>query len=373
MPVVLNSQDNEAKVTFSYSFDINLFATPPMPVCGANAINCTIVTDTSVFGRVGVTLTPAGGVFSRTETAGVKEVARINFQSLPNSQPSTPINFVSTPVAGQTFDAANNPLLTTYFNGLIVFAQGLEGDVAGRNAGNGTIDSTDVVQVRRFVTGLDTPVGNFNEFQRADVAPTSTKGNGIIDATDVIQARRYAAGLDAPQSAGGPGAFIPGPIAPPASELASAGREILGGSAKGSSNSRVTLPVEMRAAGDEAALSFTVRYDATKLSNPSVELGEASDGVVLTYNANEPGVIRILIDRTAPYARTSKDPMRLINVSFDVSGKAPAGDTSVTIERGTVSDGAAMPLPTRYTPGTITISRGKSADAISVRSDVDAR
>ncbi|MGB4989712.1 MAG: hypothetical protein WBO10_10795, partial [Pyrinomonadaceae bacterium] len=48
------------------------------------------------------------------------------------------------------------------------------------------------------------PSTNPNEFQRADVAPRSTFGDGVINSGDVIQARRYATGLDPATPAGGP-------------------------------------------------------------------------------------------------------------------------------------------------------------------------
>ena len=55
----------------------------------------------------------------------------------------------------------------------------------------------------------------------------------------------------------------------------------------------------MVANGDEMAVSFIVRYDATRLGNASVELANAPDGAILTANADEPGVIRILVDADA--------------------------------------------------------------------------
>jgi len=105
-----------------------------------------------------------------------KEIAKINFQTLATTAPSTDFAISGDPTPRLAFETGtNNPLLVVYDDpARVVFAQGKEGDVAGRNTGNGVVDATDVVQVRRFVTGLDTPVSNFNEFQRADVAPATT-------------------------------------------------------------------------------------------------------------------------------------------------------------------------------------------------------
>ncbi len=87
-----------------------------------------------------------------------------------------------------------------------VFTQpfGFESDVAPRNTGDGVVITTDVVQMRRFAAGLDTPDPTSNEFQRSDSSPRATFGDGIIDSTDVVQARRYATGLDPLTPAGGP-------------------------------------------------------------------------------------------------------------------------------------------------------------------------
>ncbi|MGH8247729.1 MAG: IPT/TIG domain-containing protein, partial [Gammaproteobacteria bacterium] len=79
---------------------------------------------------------------------------------------------------------------------------GIEGDVAPRSQGNGTVTITDWVQIGRFVSGQDTPSGS--EFQRADTAPRETQGNGALTITDWVQAGRYAAGLDPATPAGGP-------------------------------------------------------------------------------------------------------------------------------------------------------------------------
>ncbi|MEQ1643361.1 MAG: FG-GAP-like repeat-containing protein, partial [Pyrinomonadaceae bacterium] len=121
MPVILNSQDNEATLGYSITYDINPFAQPPTFVCGANAPGCTITNNTTVFGKVGVTITPAGGVFTRPdgtplegpEAAGPKEIARINFQTAVTTLlPSTDFVIGGTPTAVGAKDAANNDLLT---------------------------------------------------------------------------------------------------------------------------------------------------------------------------------------------------------------------------------------------------------------------
>ncbi|MFZ1702337.1 MAG: sulfatase-like hydrolase/transferase [Pyrinomonadaceae bacterium] len=81
---------------------------------------------------------------------------------------------------------------------------GLENDVSSRFEGDGIVISGDVVQMRRFAAGLDSPSIDPNEYQRADSAPRDTLGDGMINSGDVVQTRRYAAGLDPETPAGGP-------------------------------------------------------------------------------------------------------------------------------------------------------------------------
>ncbi|MEQ1642262.1 MAG: Ig-like domain repeat protein [Pyrinomonadaceae bacterium] len=370
MPVVLDSQGNEASVSFTVQYPFNTMATAPTFVCGPQAPGCTITTDTSTLGRVGVTIVPAGGVFSMIEAVegedptAQKQVATMNFTTVATGLPNAAITFVNSPVDLVTRDAASNPLLTRYIDGLIVFAQGLEGDVANRNTGNGAFEAADVVQVRRFVAGLDTPVGTHNEFQRADSAPASVGGDGFLSATDVVQTRRYVAGLDPSRPSAGPGVANSGPIAPPEALREAGSREIRIGSSNASTGSRVSVPVEMVANGDEMAVSFIVRYDATRLGNASVELANSPDGAILTANADEPGVIRILVDAAAAFAR-SREFANLVNISFDVSDKAPTGDTRILIEGSSVSDARATSLGAKATNGVISIA-GPNALSVEI-------
>ncbi|MBK9528294.1 MAG: Ig-like domain repeat protein [Acidobacteria bacterium] len=371
MPVILNSQDNEATLGYSITYDINPFAQPPTFVCGANAPGCTITNNTTVFGKVGVTITPAGGVFTRPdgtplegpEAAGPKEIARINFQTAVTTLlPSTDFTIGNSPVTVSTKDAANNDLLTIFVTpARVVFAQGREGDVAGRNAGNGAYEAADLVQMRRFISGLDIPVTTHNEFQRADTAPAASKGDGTLNATDLVQARRYVAGLDAGQSAGGAGAAAPAPMAPPAPERAEGTTEITIGDAQATNGTRISVPVSMRANGNEVATSFTVSYDETRLTNPNVTLADgAPEGAVLTFGKAEAGYIRVLIDSTAAFGQT-KDA-RLVEISFDVLERAASGNTSLEIEDLVFSDAGANQTRSRATNGTISIAGSIPAD-----------
>ncbi|MEQ1643568.1 MAG: cohesin domain-containing protein, partial [Pyrinomonadaceae bacterium] len=222
-------------------------------------------------------------------------------------------------------------------------------------------EAADLVQMRRFISGLDTPVGTHNEFQRADTAPATSKGDGTLNATDLVQARRYVAGLDAGQSAGGAGAPAPVPMAPPAPDRAEGITEITIGDAQATNNSRISVPVSLRATGNEVATSFTVRYDETRLTNPNVTLADgAPEGAVLTFGKAESGYLRILIDSTTAFGQTRD--ASLVDISFDVLERAPSGNTTIEIEELVFSDANANQTRSRATNGTISIAGSIPAD-----------
>lgn len=228
-----------------------------------------------------------------------------------------------------------------------------------RFTGDGMVISTDVIQIRRFATGLDTPNGDFNEAQRADCAPRASAGDGSINSGDVVQARRYATGLDPLTEAGGP--VAPAPVVEERNALLAGGdydlgREIRVGTAVSTARKTVTVPMEMRAYGDEVAASFTLEYDRANLANPRLTLGEAApDGSVLTVNSTEAGRIGILIDSITPFTASAM-PRVIIMVTFDVqgSGETPIVISSTLAARGTADADGNMVF-TNYVDGIVEI------------------
>ena len=240
---------------------------------------------------------------------------------------------------------------------------GFEADVAPRPNGDGVVLSTDVTQLRRFATGLDTPGVGTNEGQRADSAPRATFGDGFITSGDVVQGRRYATGLDELTPAGGP------LVAPPPAEAARSifgdfyayffGREMRISAEKGSGNGRVTMAVEMVPYGDEVAAGFTLEYDASKLSNPQVKLGDAAPlGSVLTVNTNLAGRIGILVDSGEAFSSSTK-AKRFVIVTFDVAPDAK-GDTKISMTSSlaakVMADAFGNALSARFVGGSVNLS-----------------
>jgi hypothetical protein len=367
VPVVLNSQGNEASLTFSLAYDPAILSSPTV-ACGTDAgAGCPLTVNTNTAGRIGISVDAETGTFA----SGLREVVKVSFNTAATTAPNTPVSFTDTPAVRETSDAGANPLPTGYVDGYVIFAQGIEADVAPRPGGNGTVSATDVSQIRRFAVGLDTFDGLNNEFQRADCAPYATLGNGSLAATDVTQARRYQLGNDPAQPAGGangPASFAP--VAPkqgdaPENATQALPRVVRVINASTSAGSQVTVTLQVDAEGDENNYGFSLDYTTSILSNPVVTIGtDATGGNVLANTSTMPGKIGFSVDfggGTMP----AGNGKQLVTVRFDVAANAPAGQTPLTFSdtpafRET-SNLAAQPLATTYQDGFVTIAGPTSA------------
>lgn len=178
---------------------------------------------------------------------------------------------------------------------------GYEGDIAPRPLGDGAINSTDVIQIRRFATGLDTPNPATNEAQRADTAPRATLGDGVLNSADVIQSRRYAAGLDPLTGAGGTAApnLLEYLFGKTSSNAENRLIKLGFGSALDQSDGVVRVPVYLESQGEVGAISFSVGFDPQVLGNPRLLLPDPSAGdtvVTLNRSLESSGRIGVLID-----------------------------------------------------------------------------
>ena len=286
-----------------------------------------------------------------------------------NTPTATPTNTptatpTGTPTATPTNTPTATPTNTPTATPTPLPGGGFEGDVAPRPTGNGIADATDVVQLRRFATTLDTPDPLTNERQRSDCAPLALNGDGALNAADVVQVRRFAAGLDPLTPTGGPTA--PSGVSETVSSIVDDvyayffGRQMAISSQKAVSGSTITVPVEFTPYGDEVAASFTIEYDAAKLSNPQIVLGDgAREGSALTVNTAAEGRIAVLIDSNEALIASAM-PKRIVMITFDVSPDA-VGEATVSLTDSlaakAVSDAGGNLVSTRYLGGVITITK----------------
>ena len=178
---------------------------------------------------------------------------------------------------------------------------GLEADIAARPKGNGTVDADDLIQVRRFLVGLDAEAAE--EFRRADVAPLETGGDGILQADDVVQTRRYQIGFDSLQKGFGPLKADSKDILAEydltslfedrskIDELFSQ-REVQVISEKAKAGETVEVTIAVDTLGDEGSYAFSLNYDEKLLSNPQVRIGEAGGDVLADGTGRNDGNLR---------------------------------------------------------------------------------
>jgi uncharacterized protein (TIGR03437 family) len=282
---------------------------------GSDAAGATLNTNASQAsqGRYGVTLSLPGG---QTFGAGARKILNVTFTIAANtSAPSSNVGFGDQPVSREISDPNASPLPSIYTPGAITITQGVEADVAPRPTGNGSVTTTDWVQVGRFVGGLDTITPA--EFQRADCAPrladngvTPILGDGLLSVRDWVQAGRYAAGLDPPTGAGGPTAqasaslfFSPSLIdwRRRDNPLDATGSRVLRLTRDSYGVSRThSVAVELDAAGDESALGFSLTFDPARWRLVSIAAGRDARAAQFVFNANDAAIGRVGVVMALP-------------------------------------------------------------------------
>ena len=374
VPVSLVSQGNEEGFSFSLSYDSNLLSNPSV-ACGSDAAGCVITTN-SGSGAIGIVIDNV------TFAAGTRQIATVTFNTTanpPNTASNTPVGFVNSPTPKSVSNGNGDPLPSMYVDGLVIFAQNLECDVAARFTGDGDVLTNDITIMRQFVARNILPNDQYNEFQRADCGPRGTSGDGQILSNDLIQTRRYAARNDALQPAAGPTQEIPAftertfqvketnvysatmaaPVVHVVSQTSSRG-------------ATVVVPVEVDVSSDVVGFSFSVEFDRTKLLYQSAALGSGVPaGSVLTLNTNklvpadssDPiGKLGIVVDSGNMFANGTR---QIVTVTFTVASNAPTGLTPVTISADptpkSTSDSQGNLITTTYTDGNVNIAPPTSA------------
>lgn len=316
------------------------------------------------------TLTQSGGNYAITKSVvsgGGATSSGGNF---------TVVSTVGQPVAGGALTNGQYAVTSGFWSFTVnpAAGTGLEGDVATRPIGDGTVAANDVVQTQRFQIGLDQP-NQSNEFQRADSAPFTSRGDGAIDATDVIQTQRYLIGLNGAESAAGPiddsnfaGTPQDGSDSKKSASLGGA-RQLRVQSANAGRSEQVIVNIRADAVGDESAYGFRITYNQAILTSPVTAIGTA--GGSRLCNASVAGQITCSItnfpndqpgsstDQIGEIA-TGNDQL-LLRVTFTVAATAPGGPTPVGLVNLSASNDAAAPLPLLSQNGNVTVTTPTSA------------
>lgn len=125
---------------------------------------------------------------------------------------------------------------------------------------------------------------------------------------------------------------------------------------------QVSVPIELDSQGDEIAMSFSINFDPTILSNPVVANGSgAPAGSAIGLNTSQvaSGRLGILLDATSPFA-VSPPNRQAMTITFTVAPNAPTGATAITFVTSptliSMSSAAGALLPCVYQVGTVTVT-----------------
>jgi hypothetical protein len=232
------------------------------------------------------------------------------------------------------------------------------GDVAGRPFGDTMLLSNDIAVERQFLLGLAKP--REGEFARADAAPRASQGDGTLTAADIIQVRRYVSGVDAPEPAPSEDqvsmerAIQTDAFAKPVESK----RTIRLEQAANSVSGKVQMNIVLDPRADAFAAGFTLAFDPNVLADPVIDLGpDVSPDATVTTNAERSGdgKIAVLIDSGTVLNG------RVITLTFDVVGAQSLRQTNVNFTddittRG-ISDGEGNLIPFRFVDGEVKLPR----------------
>jgi uncharacterized repeat protein (TIGR01451 family) len=362
------------------------------PVAGtpSNTANLTVAVTYSISGQItnggeglsGVGVALSGGTNSSvtTDASGNYSFANlsggVNYTLTPTLngytfiQPTITVNNLNANQTNQNFATS----VVTY-----------EGDVAARPTGDGAVDIFDLITVGNIIANQSNvaPLAAGGEFQRADAAPRASKGDGSVDVQDLIQMGLYAAVRDPLTPASGATSPIPPP--PPGNSAesfdtsdslcnldgtnapAAGSATVSAGNAPASMGAAV-IPVQLNST-NVGGVQFTVTYDSTKLSIPSLaSITDRASNVSFTFNNSTPGQLGVVaVQSTAGDAFPAQ--AMLFNINFTVVSGAASGTTSIGFGSTPVpikaSDPAAGAAPIGATPGSVTIL-GPTAAEVSV-------
>lgn len=289
----------------------------------------------------------------------------MTFTTNPGSAHNTLITFGDSPATRDVNDVDGNSVPTNYIAGSVIFAQGIEGDVAGRINGNGALTSNDVTILRQFVNGSITADNTVNEFQRADVAPSGGKGNGLLTSADVTVLRSYLA-----QST-----FVPvgGPsqLNPPAlwgessvgdvvlNEKLLAAHDIRVVNVNGVRGENVDVIIELDSGGNENGVTASIQFDSSKLTYVSSAAGAdvaSQSGTTFDSNLTQIASGRLGLSTTLNIGVAfTPGPKQVFKITFHISSTAPAGPTAISFVNQPlpmeINDPSGNEIPLNQIPG----------------------
>ncbi len=372
VPISFYSEGNENSLNFSLRFDSTQLSNPQVSL-GSDAINGTLNVNAgeAAVGRLGVRLSLLQG---QKFSTGSRQVAKVSFTIKPSTNAgATVVEFSDEPVVRGLTDFNGNSVVGTYAAGNVVITPGFESDVTPRPLGNGSVSTSDWVQVGRFVSGLD-EIADGSEFQRADIAPKNTLGDGRLTIADWVLAGRYASGLEGVVAAGGASE----PIAAFGGSGVAFEKNIDVNSASATTEEQQqtrgirvipvtfvrgqenTAVVELSSLGNENAIGFSANFDPSQLNFVRATIGTDAQGAAFNLNTTQLALGRIGVGIALSSGQTfAAGTRQLVTLTFNVPASSSVNSTTIgfgdqPIVREVV-DATANVLPTTYTAGVVTL------------------
>jgi uncharacterized protein (TIGR03437 family) len=351
--VELVAQGNEAAMGFSLTFNPAILSSPQTTL-GSGAAGAALNPNINQVaqGRLGIVLAlPAGQAFP----AGTRQLVSINFAVAGNAPAgATPIGFGNQPVGQEVSDVSANELVTTFTGGTVtvqsacstinITPANLPAGTAGvaytqtLTANGGTSPYTFSLSAGSAPAGLNLSAAG------ALTGTPSSAGNSTFtvkatDANGCAGTQSYTVTINPPA--------LPPSIIRVVSTTATAG-------------GNASVPIELVAQGNEAAMGFSITFNTGILSNPQTTLGSGAAGATLNANLNQVAQGRLGIVVALPSGQSFPAGTRqLVVVNFAVAGNAPAGATPIGFGNQPVgqevSDVNANVLTTTFTGGTVTV------------------
>jgi Cohesin domain len=358
LPIILLSQATENTLQFSLTFDPSLLSFTGVTL-GGSVSNGYLITNINQIasGKLGLLISlPSDASFA----AGTQELARVNFllPPLASTNVST-IAFGDVPTIRQVSTPLPSLLTATYVGGNVTIPpMGTEGDVFPVSSGDGSVAGVDLVQMGRFVAGLDT-ITNAVEFQRADCAPRATLGDGLLTVADWVQAGRYAASLDPLVAAGGPTQPQTTALSPSPGKD-DVGRTLIASSIGAQAGQSCQVPILLSAQGNENGVEFSLAFNPTALSYVSTAVGADANGASLRVNASSVASGKVGIVMTLPTGSTFANATQQVavvnfNVASAAGGSSPVAFAAKPLPQQ-IASATAQVLATSYANGVVAVT-----------------
>ncbi|HEY6073018.1 MAG TPA: DUF4214 domain-containing protein, partial [Anaerolineales bacterium] len=221
----------------------------------------------------------------------------------------------------------------------------------------GSAAFTLTVDGSHFVNGS---VIQWNGADRNTTFVNNSQLTAQISAADVVALGSVAIAVRNPQPGGGLSNSAAFTVEPN-------GRVITLVASNGSSNSSVIVPVTLFSQGNENAISFSLSFDTSLLSNPQAVVGKDAVGASLSTNTSQLGQGHYGVSITLPSGQAFSAGLReIVKITFTTAPVTSLTTTNVTfidppvVRR--VLDTAGADLATIYGSGIVNITIGFEAD-----------